>query len=264
MEKQDKKYNCGIALSGGGARGFAHVGALRAFDEFGFKPDILSGVSAGSVAAVLYSAGVPPEKILSMFADKKLRTITEWNFRGDSFFHLDKFGEMIKKAVTPYTRLEELPIPTYIGATDFSKGIPVEFHTGDIAEVVMASCCIPIVFKPIVIDGIPYVDGGVLRNLPAWILRDKCEELIGVNCSPLLHHTCKESILDIALRTFMLMERSNQAEDIAMCDLHVEMPEIANYQVFNLKEIRQVYISGYSSTRRAIKNYINKKNKIQK
>ncbi len=263
MESSESPYKCGIALSGGGARGFAHVGALKAFEEFGYKPDIISGVSAGSVAAVLYAAGRTSDEILGMFADKKLRTLTDWNFHGDSFFLLERFGDLIKKAVAPYTRLEELPIPTYVGATDFSKGVPVEFHTGDIAETVMASCCIPIVFKPIIIDGIPYVDGGVLRNLPAWMIRDKCKELIGVNCSPLLHHTYKNSILDIALRTFMLMERSNQAEDIALCDLHVEMPEIANYKVFNLKEIRQVYISGYSSGRRAIKNYINKLKKTQ-
>lgn len=263
METPQPLYKCGVALSGGGARGFAHVGALKALEEFGYKPDIISGVSAGSAAAVMYSAGLSADHILSLFADKKLRTLTDWNFHGDSFFLIERFGELIKKAVAPYTRLEELPIPTYIGATDFSKGEPVEFHTGDIAEAVMASCCIPIVFKPIIINDIPYVDGGVLRNLPAWILHDKCMELIGVNCSPLLHHTYKNSILDIALRTFMLMERSNQAEDIAMCDLHVEMPEIANYKVFNLKEIRQVYISGYSSTRRAIKNYIQKKKKRQ-
>lgn len=259
METPNPVYNYGVALSGGGARGFAHLGALKAMDEFGLKPDIVSGVSAGSIAAVLYSAGLSAEQVLDLFADKKLRSFTEWNFHGDSVFLLERFGEILKKAVAPYTRLEELPIPTYIGATDFIKGVPVEFHTGDIAETVMASCCIPIVFKPIFIDEVPYVDGGVLRNLPAWIIRDKCKELVGVNCSPLLLHEFKGSLLDIALRTFMLMERSNQAEDIAMCDLHIEMPEIANYKVFNLKEIRQVYISGYSSSRRALKNYLKQK-----
>ena len=252
------KHNIGIALSGGGARGFAHLGALKALEEFGLKPDILAGVSAGSAAAVMYAAGLSTERILALFAEKKLRDLTEWNFHGDSFFLLERFGDLIKQAVYPYTRLEDLPIPTYLGVTDFSKGTPVEFHTGDIAERVMASCCIPIVFKPIIIDNTPYVDGGVLRNLPAWIIRDKCQNLVGVNCSPLLHHTYKSSLLSIALRTFMLMERSNQTEDIAMCDLHVEMPEIANYKVFNLKEIRQVYISGYATTRRFLKNNIHK------
>lgn len=256
METPDRKYKYGVALSGGGARGFAHIGALKALEEFGCKPDIIAGVSAGSVAAVLYAAGRTSDEILALFADKKLRSFTEWNFHGDSFFLLEKFGDMIKKAIAPYTRLEELPIPTYIGATDFNRGIPVEFHTGDIIERVLASCCIPIVFRPIMIDGVPYVDGGVLRNLPAWIIRDKCEELIGINCSPLLVHTYKDSIIDIALRTFLLMERANQAEDMSICNLHVEMPEIANYRVFNLKEIRQVSISGYSATRRALKNYL--------
>ena len=69
--------------------------------------------------------------------------------------------------------------------TDFDRGVATEFHRGPIGDVMLASCSIPIVFRPVNIDGVNYVDGGVLRNHPAWILRDKCDKLIGINVSPL-------------------------------------------------------------------------------
>ena len=204
------KYKLGVALSGGGARGFAHVGALMAIEEAGLKPDIIAGVSAGSVVAVLYASGMPLDEMSNIF-DKK-------------------------------------------GFSDFDNGCPVEFHTGPIGERMAASCSIPIIFKPIRIDGVNYVDGGVLRNHPAWIIRDKCETLIGINVSPIRHPGKKLSLIDVALRTYNLMAKSNQAVDMAMCDLSVQPPELSGYKVFDLKNIKAVITSGYIHTRRALKD----------
>ncbi len=252
----EKKYKLGVAFSGGGARGFAHLGAIKALEEFGLKPDVVSGVSAGSVVAVMYAAGLESEKIMSLFSNAKFRDFCEFSFhfnRDSGFFSLDRFREFLRKSVEPYKNLEDLPIPTYIGVTDFSAGTPVEFHSGEISERVVASCSIPICFQPRVIDGKAYVDGGVLRNMPAWIIRDKCECLIGINCSPVLRNKSYDSMFDVALRSYNLMAKANQAEDLAMCDLAVETPELAHYKVFNLKEINKVFISGYASMRRAIR-----------
>ena len=118
----------------------------------------------------------------------------------------------------------------------------------------MASCSIPIVFSPVTINGTRYVDGGVLHNLPAWIIRDKCDYLIGINCSPLPSDNGGSGIMDVALRTFNLMSKCNQAPDMALCDSIVELRDIAHYKVFNLKDINKVFISGYAATRRALKN----------
>ncbi|MDE7473709.1 MAG: patatin-like phospholipase family protein [Muribaculaceae bacterium] len=248
-----KKYRLGVALSGGGARGFAHAGALKALEEAGLKPDVIAGVSAGSVISVLYAAGMKPDDMLKIFDGQKFSSLASINGRG-SLFEIGRFSRFILKNIKPYTRLEELPMPTYIGVTDFDAGVPAEFSHGEIAKVMTASCSIPIVFKPISIDGTRYVDGGVLHNLPAWVLRDKCDYLIGINCSPLLTaDTDSNSMMDIAMRTFQLMSKANQAEDMAMCDLAVELRDIAYYNIFNLKDIRKVFISGYASTRHALK-----------
>ncbi len=254
---EEKPYKLGIALSGGGARGFAHAGALKAIEEAGLKPDIIAGVSAGSVVSVLYAAGVKPDDILKIFSDLKVRDLCEFSAHTGGLFKINRFKKLILKNIGGYTNLEDLNIPTYIGVTDFDHGCPAEFHSGEIGDRMIASCSIPIVFYPVKIDGVKYVDGGVLRNMPSWIIRDKCERLIGINCSPLTPEGPAKgsmSVFNIALRTYNLMAKANQAEDMALCDLAVTTPDISHYKVFNLKEINKVFISGYAATKRALKD----------
>lgn len=251
-----QKYKLGVALSGGGARGFAHIGALKALEEAGLKPDVIAGVSAGAIAGVLYACGMPLDEILPLFSEKKFTDFSKFAIRdGGGLFKLSGLKRFLVKA-TGCENLEDLPIPTYIGATDFDSGVPVEFHEGSLGERVAASCSIPIVFQPVRINGVNYVDGGVLRNLPSWIIRDKCEKLIGINVSPLTPHKYKKSIFDVAIRSYNLMNKSNQAADMEMCDLIIKTPEIAAYQVFNLKDIKKVYTSGYAAAHRAIKDWL--------
>ncbi len=247
-----KPYKLGLALSGGGARGFAHAGALMAIEEAGLKPDVIAGVSAGSVIAVLYAAGVTPLRMADIFARTGFRDFAELSLGAGGLFKIEKFKEFILRSLGDYRRLEELPIPTYLGATDFDHGLPVAFSEGEIGPAMMASCSIPIVFQPVEIDGVKYVDGGVLRNHPAWILRDKCELLIGVNVSPLKKAPRYKSIIEVALRTYNIMAKANQAVDMALCDISVQTPEIADCAVFDLKNIKRIFLSGYIHTRAAL------------
>ena len=250
-----KKYRIGIALSGGGARGFAHVGALKALEEVGIKPDVIAGVSAGSIVSAFYSAGIPPEKILELFEGIKFNDLCELSVPKDGFFKLDKFKRFLKKNI-PFNNIEELPIPTFICATDLDDGIHVAFDSGSIAERIMASCSIPIVFKPVKIGSHYYVDGGVLHNLPAWPLRDICEYVIGINCSPLVNSKMKHTIIDVAQRSFDLMARTNANSDMEKCDLVIQTVNIAQHNVFNLKDTLSVEKGGYKITQEIIANNI--------
>lgn len=252
MENKQKPYRLGVALSGGGARGFAHAGALKALEEAGLRPDVIAGVSAGSVISVLYSSGMHPDDMIKIFEGVKFTDFARIHGSG-SLFQISRFRKFILNHIGGYHNLEDLPIPTYLGVTDLDTGTPAEFHAGDIGDIMTASCSIPIVFPPVEINGTRYVDGGVLHNLPAWVIRDKCDYLIGINCSPLLTDKAGTSMMEIAMRTFQLMSKANQADDMALCDTAIELRDIAHYRIFNLKDIRKVFISGYSSTRRAIK-----------
>ncbi len=242
-------YKVGLALSGGGARGFSHAGAIKAMLEVGLVPEIVSGVSAGSVVAVMHAAGIPADEMVDMFGDMKFNDLCEWKMPKDGFFSLDPFKEFLKKNIR-YERIEDLPVPTLVCATDFDTGRKVAFDRGPLAECVAASCCIPIVFKPIVIDGHRFVDGGVMANLPAWSLRDKCEFLVGINCSPVSHGEVKDNLVHIAMRSYELMAKNNAVHDMELCDMVVRMDDIAKYKVFDLKGIMGVYKAGYRSTMR--------------
>lgn len=241
------EFRTGLVLSGGGARGFAHAGAIKALNEMGIKPDIIAGVSAGSVAAVMYAAGIEPEKMLQLFRDSRFSDFCELSMPKDGFFRLDRFRTFLRKHI-PYANLEDLPIPVVVGVTNLDEGRKEVFESGPLAERVAASCSIPIVFKPMKINGVRYVDGGVLHNLPAWSIRERCKYLIGINCSPLSKVTVKDTIMDIALRSYELMAKTNTVRDMELCDIVIRNEEIARYKVFNLKQIEKVFESGYTDT----------------
>lgn len=248
-----KQYKLGIALSGGSARGFAHVGALKAIEEAGLKPDVLAGVSAGSIVAVLYASGVSPDNILKLFSDQSLKSLIGFNLKSGGIFNIDKMKQLIMKAIAPCKTFADLKIPVYIGVTNLDTGKWEVMNEGTIADRMVASCSIPILFKPVNINGSNYVDGGVLRNLPSSAIRDKCETLIGINVNPMTPLKKPNSIIDIALRTYDLMAKSNQNPDMEICDLAVVLREISSYQLFNLNDINKVFTSGYLNMRRSLR-----------
>ena len=250
----ERPYNLGVALSGGGARGFAHAGALKALGEAGLEPDIICGVGAGSVVAVMYAGGVAPHDMLEVFENTGFKTWVQFDLGSGGIFKMDNFRKRVMKAISPYKKLEELPIKTIICATDLDDATFTEFDSGSIGERMVASCSIPVLFKPQKIGSRSYVDGGVLQNLPARTIRQQCRTLIGINCSSMMPFGKSTSIVDVAVRSYNLMARANQKEDMDVCDVVVDMRELAGYRSFNLKEIEKVYNSGYFATRRVLRD----------
>ena len=245
---RDRPYKVGLALSGGGARGVAHAGAIKAMLEVGLKPDIVAGVSAGSIVASMYAAGISPDDMVEIFATARFSDFCELTVPKDGFFRMDGFKKMLRKKI-PYTNIEDLPMPVVIAATDFDHGKKVAFESGPLAERICASCSIPVVFKPVRIDGVRYVDGGVLDNMPAWAIRSRCRFLVGINCSPVsANKVPKTNLISIALRSYEMMMKNNSAADLSQCDMVITTDEIANYKVFNLQGLKKVFDSGYRST----------------
>lgn len=243
----------GLACSGGGARGFSHVGVIMALEKAGKKPEILSGVSAGAIAASLYGAGLSPAEMLECFAEySHMKDFTEWTVPKEGFFRLTKFARMLESWL-PVKMIEEMQIPTVICATDFDNGKSVGWAKGEIVPRVVASCSIPILFTPVKIAGVNYVDGGVLRNLPAWAIRSRCSKLIGANCSPLgRDYKFKSSIVDIALRSYQLMAKSNTLQDLNLCDYVVQTPALARFSTFDMASMHKIVVAGYDAASRVL------------
>lgn len=141
------KYNIGYALSGGFIKGFAHLGIMQALHEHGIRPEILSGVSAGALAAVFYADGKEPFHIVELFEHHSFKELTTFSINKQGLLKLDSFIDFLNSNLESKT-IEELKIPTIITATDLDHGRIVSFKKGKIAERLAASCCMPILFAP--------------------------------------------------------------------------------------------------------------------
>lgn len=252
----------GIAFSGGGAKGFSHIGVLQAFEKFGLRPNIQAGVSAGSIAAVLYGSGLTPDDMIECFAAaNKFGDFTEWVVPRQGLMKINRFGKLLDSWLD-VKNLEELKIPTVVCATDFDHGKMTGWVKGEIVPRVLASCSIPIVFQPIRINGVHYVDGGVLRNLPAWAIRKYCDILYGSNCSPLNDsYKFKSSIMDIAMRSYQLMAKSNTLQDINLCDHVIQTTQLTSLGTFQLSALKKAVTLGYDAACRVLEAQQKQKSK---
>lgn len=258
MEATPKPYKIGLALSGGGAKGFAHLGVFKLLEESGLKPDIISGTSAGSLMGVLFADGYSADEIKNMFIGREFSEFAQLQIPKSGLFNYDRFQEFLKRHLRS-KRIEDLPIPTVIVATDLDRGCSHEFRSGPIVEAVTASCCMPIVFSPVLINGVHYVDGGLFRNFPVSTIRDECEYVIGVNVSPLIPLRYKQTLLHIAERTYHYVFKANAIEDRELCDILIEAKEVALYKTFDLENINQISEIGYEAAVKAFQKVIQEK-----
>lgn len=252
---QLKKYKVGLALSGGGIKGMCHAGVLKALEEFGIIPEILSGVSAGSVVAALYADGYTPDEIAVLFEDIRFRQMSKLQIPNGGFFKIDAFHSFLQKTLRAKT-FEDLKIPLRIVATNLDKGKSVIFDKGDLISPIVASCSIPVLFSPKVINGVNYVDGGVLKNFPVSIIREDCVQVIGVNASPLVAEEYKQNILAVATRTYHFMFKANILADKELCDLLIEPVDMGNYETFDVAKGREIFNLGYKTACKILKDIL--------
>lgn len=250
-----RRDSIGFAFSGGASKGFSHIGIIMAMEKFGIKPNIISGVSAGSIAAVLYAAGLTPLDMRQCFTDyNKFSDFRSWTLPKDGIFNLSKFAKLLDSWL-PVKRLEELKLPTVVCATNLDRGTQVGWVKGEIVPRVVASCSIPIVFSPVEIKGSHYVDGGVLHNLPAWAIRDYCDVLFGANVSPLNRdYTYKESLIDIALRSYHLTTKANLSSDLRLCDHVITPRESLTNGMFDMSSLDNAIKIGYETACRVFES----------
>ena len=246
-----KKYSLGIAFSGGGARAAAHCGALQALKEYGIQPDVVSGTSAGALVATLYASGFTPKQMVETFQGLNFfKDIVTPRVPKGGLFDSRPLTELIQRML-PYNRLEELPIPTFIVASDIEHGVPKVFTKGEIAPRVVASCSIPVIFQPKCINGIHYIDGGAFQNLPVSAIRQKCEKVIALNLNHLEEDKYKDNLISVAYRSFMMTILSNVAADTAQADLLIEL-DTYGCTAYDMSKIEDLFFRGYESTVKAL------------
>ena len=246
------KYQTGYALSGGFIKGFAHLGAVQALYENDVWPEIIAGVSAGSLAGVFLADGKEPFKILELFEEKEFGDFTKFAIRArGGFMLLDQLHDFLYGNLS-VRNLEQLRIPMIVTATNLDNGVTVHFRDGDIAPRVAASCCVPGLFTPIKIDDCHYVDGGVLMNLPVSVIRGDCERVVAVNVSPIISPGYKMNVVNVLQRTYHLMSHSNILLDRGMADLLIETHNLNSYANNELDKAREIFGRGYEAAKKAL------------
>lgn len=242
---KDFQYYLGYALSGGGAKGFAHLGAFKVFESYGLKPDVIAGTSAGALAGVFYADGFTPDEISEIFKKNELRKFIEFSIPKSSFFKSTGVSKFLKDNLRSST-FEQLKIPFKVVVTDWKNAKTVVFSEGrSLVDAVVASCSVPLVFNPTYIDDIPYVDGGLMKNFPVSVIREQCRYIIGVNVSLVTPLPEKTGIRNSAERTFKLMSSSNTLLDRSLCDILVEATEAQKYFMFDINNIDKIREIGY-------------------
>lgn len=243
----------GLALSGGGVRGVAHIGVIRAMEEHGIQADVVSGTSAGAIIGALYAAGVPCDQMLTMVRESNVYRIIRFGWPLLGFASLD-YLKLRMQDLLPANSFDALAKPLYIAITNMNTGQLDVRSRGNLLDCVAASCAIPMIFEPVEIDGEVYIDGGIMCNLPAGPIRNECDLLIGINLMPQLQLPSEElrSLISIAARCFELSIWRNQQDDIPLCDLHLSIYGLHKHNLFNFGKIDEIYERGYQAGLEAI------------
>lgn len=248
MGKEKTEYKLGIVLSGGGARGFAHLGVLKALNEAGIYPEIISGVSAGSIVGAFYADGYTPDEIPEFFLDHKLFKYFELILPKKGLLRITGLLRIITQHLRSRT-FESLKIPLVISATDLIEGKTVYFSKGELVKVIIASSSIPVLFTPLEMDHSVFVDGGVLNNLPIEPIRERCNTVIGVHVNPTGKQEVITGLSNIAERSFNLSIANNVKQNSKLCDFYIEPQELRNFGVFEVSKAREVIEIGYNYTK---------------
>ncbi len=248
----EKKYKVGLVLSGGGARGFAHLGVIQALHEEGIFPDVVSGTSAGALAGVLYADGFSPEEILKLMNSGSRLDFMRPAMPREGLLQINGIIKILKSNLKA-TTFEKLKIPLFVAATDLNNGKSVYFSKGDLIDPVIASASIPVLFQPVKINNISYVDGGVLDNLPVYPVQTKCKILIGSFVNPVGYVEKLSGLINIAERTFMLNMSKEINEKAGLFNLLIAPKELRNFKILDPEKAADLFELGYKATKAKLK-----------
>ena len=213
----------GLALGGGAARGFAHIGVIQVLEENGIKPDMVVGTSAGSVVAAFYASGKTGAQLQWLADSMDESQLTDWTvpFMSRGMLRGEALGRYINTQLNG-AKIEDLKIPLGIVATDLQTGDGILFRRGDIATAVRASSAVPSVFEPVRIGNKDYVDGGLVSPVPVRYARQMGADIvIAVDISSRPEDAKTTDMLKVLLQTFSIMGKSISQLEMAQAEVVV-------------------------------------------
>ena len=239
------KTTLGLVLSGGGARGIAHIGVIDALRSHGIEPDAIAGSSSGAIVGALAAAGHSTETMLEFFQKAspfRLSTVT-----------ITKAGILDTAKVVasfreyfPDDSFEALNTRLFLTATDVINARLRIFESGPLISAILASCSMPMVFTPTEVDGRWYVDGGVINNFPIEPLRGRCDVIVGHYASPLrrVKQADLNGVLAVAERALDVGMNAASRQKFHECDVLLTCPQLSEYSLFDTKHHHEIADAG--------------------
>lgn len=242
----------GLVLSGGGYRGIAHAGAIKAFEEEGVFPSHISGSSAGALVGALYAANYSPEDILAFFKKVKIFEFNRYARNKPGWVDTDTFRGFLL-SYFPEDNFKKLHKKLFVTTTDLLTGKIKVFRSGSLIGPLLASASFPGVFSPVSIKNGFYADGGILDNFPISPV-EHCPHIYGVYVSPV--STMKtidfKHSYDVINRALHLRMNAASEAKFSACDLVIYPEELSQYNLFNAKNADELFEIGYKKTKEAL------------
>ncbi len=253
-----KKYKYGLVLSGGAARGFAHVGVLKALHELKINPQVVSGTSVGAIVGAFYADGYTPEEMIDLFVKKKLLNLFSVTLPKKGLLKVSGLLTLLKDNLRAKS-FEDLKLPFYVAACNYHTGEVHYFNKGVLIEKIIASSSIPVIFTPVNINGQFFIDGGIVNNMPIEPIHNKCKRIIGSHVNPTGYTDKCNNLIDIAERSFHLSAVKEIKRKEKLFDVYIEPEELKNYNLLDISKGKELYEIGYNETMKKLKSISKRK-----
>jgi NTE family protein len=248
--KRPQTLSLGLALGGGATRGFAHVGAIKAFEEHKIKFDYVAGTSAGAIVGALYCAGANSQDLINISRELDPRWIR--SFLSLPPIDTSRLENIIKRYLGDIT-FQELKIPFIAVAVDLKAGEQVMLQRGSVAKAVSASCAVPFFFKPVIIDNMHLVDGGLLNSVPGDVAKVMgADRVVAVDVnSGRGYGTDSLKLLDIIGATIRIMSAVNSMIGKRHADALIE-PDLRKFKPTSKEGYMEMIELGYKAAKQSI------------
>jgi NTE family protein len=242
-----RRPRVGLALGGGAARGFAHIGVIQALEENDLMPDLVVGTSAGSVVAALFASGRNGRDLATIADAMDETAFADWSYPGRGLIRGEALARFIREK-TNHRQIEQMKIPLGIAATDLDSGQPILFRSGDTGTAVRASSAVPAVFQPVKIGSREYVDGGLSAPIPVHHAREMgAEFVIAVDISAVPEGNPTGDAARMLLQTFAIMGKGLKTYELREADV-VLQPALAGVSGADFTTRRQSIKAGRDVT----------------
>jgi NTE family protein len=232
-----------LALGGGAAKGFAHIGVIKALEAQGIVPDIVIGTSAGSLVGALYASGKNGFELQEMAIPFDKWQFIDWGMPNRGLMKGDALTKFVNSAVGGRA-IEKFPKKYGAVATDLQSGEPIVFRSGDAGIAVLASSSVPLAFQPVTIRGRQYVDGGLTSPVPVRLAYEMgASFVIGVDISDKPASGNINSTMDVALQTLAIMGQMIRRYEQPVADVMIR-PDISKLGSVDFDNRHQAILEG--------------------